>query len=91
MQQALEDFLSPDARLTRSLEWLGRLALVWMNRAVYDTDPYVFGVLCPAMQPVDPPPLIDPLNRTNLTSPTSLINSDPSPLRYYNPLTITPF
>ena len=56
MQQALEDFLSPDARLTRSLEWLGRLALVWMNRAVYDTDPYVFGVLCPAMQPVDPPP-----------------------------------
>ena len=38
-----------------------------------------------------PPPLIDPLNRTNLTSPTSLINSDPSPLRYYNPLTITPF
>ena len=61
MQQALEDFLSPDARLTRSLEWLGRLALVWMNRAVYDTDPYVFGVLCPAMQPVDPPPPDRPL------------------------------
>ena len=53
MQQTLEDFLSPDARLTRSLEWLGRLALVWMNRAVYDTDPYVFGVLSPAMQQVN--------------------------------------